>query len=353
MKTNALLASLSEYFISYLPDVKGFSSNTITSYQYAFQLLFDFLYEEKGLLPEKTTFSSLSSEIILEFLTWLEIKRGCSPTTRNLRRAAISSFAKYALKNNFSDALQFYSNVTEIPKKNTPKDSDIKYFTKEEISILLNAPNTKRLIGKRDAMLLSLLYASGARAQEMCDLTLNDIYFGVGTNIRLVGKGNKARLVTIPENCAVMLKNYLTSKKLDVSSEKDRSRHVFSSQTHEKTTISCIEAIVAKYVAKSKETHPHLFRRKTYSPHSFRHSIAVHMLECGESIGVIKAFLGHSSITTTTVYASVTPELANKYLRERGKALENIKLGQPTIEHEHANAALLPFLVKRNQKSYA
>jgi site-specific recombinase XerD len=347
MKTNTLLTLLSDYFVSYLPDVKGFSGNTITSYQYAFQLLFDFLYEEKGLVPEKVTFNSLSGETVLEYLTWIEVKRGCSPVTRNLRRTAILSFAKYALKKNSGDTICFYSNVADVPKKNTPKNSDIKYFTKEEISIILNEPDTRMPIGKRDVMLLSLLYASGARAQEICDLTLNDICFGPETNIRLVGKGNKARLVTIPSNCANMLKGYLVGRKLDPANTNDRLRHIFSSQTHEKMTISCIEAIVKKYVAKSKKTHPHLFKRKAYSPHSFRHSIAVHMLECGESLVVIKAFLGHSSITTTTLYASVTPELANKYLRERGKPLEDVNPNPNDSLVEQAGISTLPFLAKR------
>lgn len=347
MKTNTLFSSLSDYFESYLPDVKGYSDNTITSYQHAFQLLFDFLYEEKGLLPEKVTFDNLSDKNLLGYLSWLEKKRGCSPVTRNLRRTAISSFAKYALKNNFSDALRFYSCVKDIPKKNTPKNSDIKYFTKEEIAIILNAPDARSPIGKRDVMLLSLLYASGARAQELCDLTLNDIYFGEETNIRLLGKGNKARMVTIPENCAAMLKNYLNSKNLTTSSAKDRHRHIFSSQTHEHMSISCVEAIVKKYVVKSKKEYPHLFKRNTYTPHSFRHSIAVHMLECGESLVVIKAFLGHESITTTTVYASVTPELANKYLRERGKPLDGVS--DESSSPENMRTAVLPFLVRRHR----
>ena len=173
MKSNALLASLSDYFGSYLPDVKGYSDNTITSYQYAFQLLFDFLYEEKGLLPEKVAFDNLSNDVFLEYLSWLENKRGCSPVTRNLRRTAISSFAKYALKNNFSEALHFYSSIKEIPRKKTPKTADIKYFTMEEIAIILNAPDTRTSIGKRDVMLLSFLYASGARAQEVCKIIVS------------------------------------------------------------------------------------------------------------------------------------------------------------------------------------
>ena len=347
MKTNALLSTLSDYFGFYLPDVKGLSDNTITSYQYAFMLLFDFMYEEKGLPPEKVTFANLSSGSILEYLSWLENKRGCSPVTRNLRRTAISSFAKYALKSNFSEGLQLYTNVKEIPKKKTPKDSEIKYFTKEEIAIILNAPDTRTSIGRRNMMLLSFLYASGARAQELCDLTVNDICFGTETNVRLIGKGKKARLVTIPENCAIMLRNYLKSRNLDTTSVKDRARHVFSSQTNEHMSISCIGEIVKKYVAKVKKEYPQLFRRPTYTAHSFRHSIAVHMLESGESLVVIRAFLGHQSITSTVIYASVTPELANKYLRERGKILDEITFDTPL---ESASSTALPFLINRRRR---
>jgi site-specific recombinase XerD len=348
MKTNILLASLTDYFGSYLPDVKGLSDNTITSYQYAFQLLFDFLYEKKGLHPEKVTFDCLTNKNLLEYLAWLEQERGCSPVTRNLRRTALSSFAKYALKDSFNDALQFYSNVRNIPKKSTPKNADIKYFTKEEIAMVLNAPDSKTPSGRRDTMLLSFLYASGARAQEVCDLTLNDIYFGVETNVRLLGKGRKARMVTIPKSCATMLKNYLKSKHLDTARAKDRSRHVFSSQTHEYMSISCVEAIVKKYVVKVKAENPQLFKRKTYTPHSFRHSVAVHMLECGESLVVIKAFLGHESISSTTIYATVTPELANKYLRERGQLLDGIE-SEPSSSNTTVSTAL-PFLARRNRK---
>jgi len=326
MKTNELTRVLSDFLYAYLPDVKGVSKNTITSYQYAFQLLFEFMYEVKGIPPEKVTFSNLTNETVTEYLTWLESVRKCSAVTRNHRRAAIVSFAKYAVKKSFKESLAFYSKITDIPLKKVPKRKDIKYFTKEEIACLLNLPNTTKKIGRRDAVLMSVLYSSGARAQELCDLTLNDIVFGDTATLRFVGKGNKARRVVIPQSCALLLKKYLKSEGLNSTDKDERKKHVFSSQSHEKMTISCIEEIVKKYVEKGKITYPNLFKRKSYSPHCFRHSIAVHMLECGESLVVIRAFLGHVSIETTTVYAEVTPELANKYLRERGKPLESVEL---------------------------
>lgn len=344
MKNKEFIPLLSDFFVTYLPDIKGVSKNTIVSYQYSFQLLFEFMNKIKGIPPEKISFANLANGIVAEYLIWLESERGCSAMTRNHRRAAIVSFAKYAVKKAFKEALSFYSEVNDIPRKKTPKRTDMKYFTKEEISCLLNLPNTTKKLGKRDAVLLSVLYSSGARAQEICDLTVNDISFGTTTIIKLVGKGNKARTVAIPQNCAILLKKYLKSERLDSNNVNDRKRHVFSSQLHEKMTISCVEEIVKKYIIIAKKVHPNLFQRKGYSPHSFRHSIAVHMLECGESLVVIKAFLGHASIETTTIYAEVTPELANKYLKDRGKALDNVKI------EEVETKSLLPFL-KTTSKS--
>lgn len=346
-KTNTLIPILAEYFSSYLPDTKGVSQNTITSYEYAFALLFEYINDHKGVPPEKVSFETLSEGILLEYLNWLETARGCSPTTRNLRRTAISSFAKYAMKKNLSEALVLCSSISNIPRKRVQKNSEIKYLTKEEIGILLALPNGTSKIDKRNAVLLSFLYASGARAQELCDLTVNDVHFGGETNIRLMGKGKKPRLVTIPDNCAVLLKNYLRSIHLDPKNPNDRHKHVFSSQTHEQMSISCVEEIVKKYVNIAKSAHPHLFGR-SYSPHSFRHSIAVHMLESGESLVVIKAFLGHASIATTAVYASVTPELANKYLRERGKIIPASEMEQQ--DKADKIVAALPFLRRVGKK---
>ena len=316
-KPIGLIQLLSDFFSIYLPTVRGVSHNTITSYQYAFQLLFDFIADAEGLPPEKVTFENLTGGTVTKFLNWLEASRGCSAKTRNQRRAAIVSFAKYAVKSAFNESITFSSEIIDIPEKKVPKDCSIKYFSKEEVAILLRLPDVKRKIGQRDAVLLSVLYSSGARAQELCDLTVNDISFGKQTVLRLFGKGCKGRSVTIPDNCAYLLKRYLESRKLAITGRESRSKHVFSSQTHEKMTVSCVEEIVKKYVEQAQKEHSELYRSPNYSPHSLRHSIAVHMLECGNSLPVIQAFLGHESISSTIIYASVTPELANKYLRDR------------------------------------
>lgn len=341
-KGNQVVLLLGSFFTDYLPNVKGLSENTIIAYQYAFQLLFGYLLDEKNLSPEKVTFDDLSANTIEDFLFYLENERGCSVKTRNLRRAAIVSFAKFASGKSFAASLPLYSSISQVPKKREPKKLGFKHFLKEEVTILLTIPDTSRTIGQRDVTLLSLLYASGARAQELCDITLGDITLGSPTKIRLTGKGNKFRVITIPNNCTAILKEFLRSRNFDLLSVATKNRHLFSSQTREHMTIACVEGIVKKYLKIAKEQNPHLFREDSYSPHSFRHSIAVHMLEAGDSLVAIKAFLGHSSIATTCIYAAVTPELANKYLDERGKPLQDVR-----STNDSPLSLAMPFLFKK------
>jgi site-specific recombinase XerD len=342
-KPNQLIPILDEFFTDYLPNVKGLSENSINAYQYAFQLLFRYLDEVKEFTTDKVTFEILSGNTIPDFLLYLEQERGCSVKTRNLRRAAILSFAKFAAKRTLPAALPFYSEMLELPKKREPREFGVKHFTKEEIAILLKLPGSAKIVEQRDVTLLSLLYATGARAQELCDITLGDITLGSPTKVKLTGKGNKTRVVTIPDACTTILKAYLRSKGFDLEDNSKRHRHLFSSQTHEHMSIACVEEVVKKYVTEAKKQNPTLFKEDRYSPHSFRHSIAIHMLESGDSLLAIKAFLGHTSVATTAVYAQVTPELASKYLDERGKPLKetaNLLRPQPLSME-------LPFLYKR------
>lgn len=308
---------LAEFFDSYLPDTKGVSENTIRSYKAALRLFFTFLEEEKGIHPEKVTFSILDSGMIDEFLSWLENTRGCSKQTRNQRLAALSSFAKFAMRRDVVSAGAFSSCVLGTERKRVPKGNgdDVVFFLPEEMRILLSLPNRQTICGRRDVVIMSFLYASGARAQELCDLTVNDVTFGLETRVRLVGKGSKARRIVIPNECADLLKVHFKQAGL---MNGGKNRHVFSSQRNEHMTISCVEEIVSKYVTMAKELHPDLFRKKAYTPHAFRHTVAVDMLACGCSLPAIKAFLGHSSIQSTMIYATVTSEQANKVLRERG-----------------------------------
>lgn len=313
------LPVLSEYFSEYLPKTKGLSANTIRSYKHAFRLLLEYIHIKYSLLPEKIEFRHFEKGTAEAWLNWLCTDRGSSVKTRNNRLSALVTFARFAIRRNFSDAMAFCSEIEYLPKKKCIGRSDAVHFSREEMSVLLRLPDSQTRIGKRDTVILSALYASGARAQELCDITVGDLRFGSTTTMTLHGKGNKTRTVVIPEQCATLLKSHIEQNHLKTSGT---HRHLFSSQTHEHMTISCLEAIVKKYVCKAKVLRPDLFRNH-YTPHSFRHSIAMHMLESGIPLPVIKTFLGHVSITTTMIYASANYEMVNKYLRDKNPYAEN------------------------------
>lgn len=338
------LQILPDFFDVHLKQIKGLSDNTISSYKYAFQLLYEYLYSVKNLRPESVTFAVLEGGTIEQFLLWLETERHCSAATMNQRRAAISTFSKYALKKHFTESMRFGNEVSAIDSKKTTLPQ-FSYFTAEEITIILAIPSGGRNIERRDKVILSFLYGSGARAQELCDLTVNDIRFGEKTSVRLSGKGNKSRVVIIPDKCSLLLKDYLYRNHLN---ERDaKGKYLFSSQTHEHMTISCVEAIVKKYVSKAKSLYPDLFYEKNYSPHSFRHSIAVHMLESGIPMPVIKVFLGHASIGTTAIYATVSDALQHKYLKERNVANGFMPKNDTGSRKEYSIKEDLSFLQQR------
>lgn len=301
---------LEDYFNSYLPVAKGLSAATITSYKAAFRLLIEYMFKVKNISSEKITFSLLTIECIQGFLEWLEIERKCSISTRNQRLSAIAAFAHYAQVRDFGSSFLFRKNVALVPKKKCPRAKRT-YFTKEEVKILFTIPPTQTEIGLRDKTMLCFMYASGMRAQEVCDITVGDIqFYDDRAGIRILGKGQKIRRIGIPMQAAKMLKKYIAHRNI----MQQKERHVFSSQTHEKMTVSCIEEIYNKCVKKARNKNPEMFKDK-YSPHSMRHTTATHMLEAGVPIIVVKNFLGHVSLQTTQIYAEVTQDTMNRELK--------------------------------------
>lgn len=311
-KPSGFLELLNNYISIYLPCSIGSSPNTVKSYKYAFRLLIEFMYHKKGIKADNITFEQLDYETLTAFLLWIEEERGCSASTKNQRLSAISAFSEYAQNRDFAAAAVFRNSINKIPMKKANKKQRA-VFTQQEVSVLLRMPDDSRETGIRDKVLLSLMYASGARAQEICDLTVGNIQFNpkrAALNIK--GKGGKIRRIGIPDSCAKILKQYLIHRRVVDVPEK----HVFSSQTHEQMTISCIEAIFKKYVKMARNENPSLFHEYSYPPHSMRHTAASHMLEAGVPLVVIKNFLGHASLQSTQIYAELSQNTVDKHLKE-------------------------------------
>ena len=289
---------LEQFFTEYMPLSSGLSPNTVRSYKHSFRLLFQYVYQVKKKDAGEIVFQDLDFETIDSFLKWIESERGCSVSTRNLRLSALTSFAAYAQNRNFEAATVFANAVRRVPVKKASIQPRIT-FSLDEVSVLLRLPDPEKRLGFRDQVLLNLMYASGARAQEICDLKVRD--FLVEKNLyklTITGKGNKTRRIVIAKPSGILLKRYLE----ETGRAGQLDAYIFSSQTHPQMTISCIEEIYKKYVALAKAEHPKMFLEKRYTPHTMRHTTATHMLEAGVPIMAIKNFLGHSSISTTERY---------------------------------------------------
>ena len=314
MKSNSsvFLELLDAYISSYLPRAVGASVNTVKSYKYAFRLLIEFMFQRKEIPADKITFAHLDYETLMEFFLWIEEERGCSVSTKNQRMSALASFSAYAQNRDFAAASVFRNGMNRIPVKKASKKKRA-VLSMQEVMILLRLPDGRKETGLRNKVLLCLMYGSGARAQEICDLTVGNIQFhSNGASLNINGKGGKTRRIGISNACAVILKQYITHQNLNEKPE----RHVFSSQIHEQMTVSCVEEIFKKYVGIAKKDNPSLFQENSYPPHSMRHSTASHMLEAGVPLVVIKNFLGHVSLQSTQIYAEISQNTVDRHLKE-------------------------------------
>ena len=300
-------------YVNQLIPVEGCSPNTAKSYKDCYAILFLYMKEVYNTDNDKVTFAMLTQPVLTGFLDWMENTRKCTVSTRNQRRAALSAFGKYASKINYRAAGCFYSEINKIPKKRG-EQRKISYFTLEELKVLLSLHELHTLSGRRDSVLLITMYFLGTRSQEICDLKVGDIEFlenGL-SRITIHGKGNKTRILPFPETVTKKLKDYLAYEGI----LRSKKSFVFKSQNNPQMSISCVEEIFKKYIKKARTENPEMFSNKGYTPHSMRHTTAVHMLEAGVSLPKIQRFLGHASIATTQIYAEITQKSLDKSLKD-------------------------------------
>ncbi len=311
MRPTDFSKSLTDFLSRYLPGERGLSKNTISSYRDAFILYLTFVKEIKGLQAEKLTLSQITKESVLEFLDWIEIDRNCCTATRNIRLAAIHSFFQYLQYQNPENLME-WQRILSIPVKKTEK-TVISFLTVEGVRLLLECPDQTTKRGRRDLAMLSLLYNSGARVQEIIDLTPSMIRLELPNTVKLIGKGNKARIVPLLEPQMKFLKRYMIEQKLlDPSSN---TNPLFSNSRKEKLTRSGVNYILGKYVKQARLVKPLLIPEK-FSCHCLRHSLAMHLLQSGVNLVYIRDILGHSSIQVTEIYARVDS-------RQKREAIEN------------------------------
>jgi len=291
------------FLLEYLFAERNLARNTQVSYRDTLTLLLPFVGRRASTAIDRLSVEDLSPDTVRAFLEYLEHERRCGVVTRNQRLSAIHSLARF-IGTRSPEHLAWCTEVCSIPFKKAAK-TVIGYLEKPEMEALLRAPDQSTDLGTRDHGLLLFLYNSGARADEAAALSVGNLQLGTSPSVRILGKGNKWRVCPLWPITVIALRPLVVGR-----APEDR---VFRGRTGEPMTRFGIHRLVTTY-AEAAGKQVESMRNKRGSPHTIRHTTAVHLLRAGVDINTIRAWLGHVSLDTTHVYAEVDLEMKAKAL---------------------------------------
>ena len=293
---------LQQFFAERLMQQRHASPCTIAAYRDCFRLLLVFAEQRLNKRPASIVLQDLSPNFVLEFLEHLEKERRNSIRSRNARFAAIRAFLHYAAAKEPS-VLAITQSVLAIPMKRFERPL-VGFFSREQIQAILDAPNPDTWSGRRDRVMFSTLYNTGARVSELIHLRIADVSLESSPAVHIMGKGRKERHVPLWLSTAKQIKRWLKEEKPHGS-----EHPLFPNRKNGCLTRTSVAERLRLAVQKAATDYPELSQR-SISPHLFRHSLAMHLLQAGVDITVIALWLGHESTATTHMY--VEADLAMK-----------------------------------------
>jgi len=301
-----LLSAGIEAFYKILRTERGSSGNTIDTYSYAFTILYRFYKGKLNLDFKDVTLKDFNKENITAFYSWLE-ENGSSVSTRNNRRAAISALAKF-IAGEEPEYMNSCLQITDIARKKEDKKL-IPHASIAGLNLILSVIDTSEIDGIRDRVMITVLCVSGIRVSELINIRIGDVEFGNNPSILVHGKGSRDRLVYIPQKASSLLLSFL--KLTGRESSVHLNDWLFTNHMGEQLTRFGVNYITKKYVAMARKKNSTLVP-ENFSTHKFRHSFAMAQLEAGTDIFEIKELLGHSSVTTTEMYAKTASSIKKK-----------------------------------------
>ena len=300
-----LATLLRGFFENYLAAQRDVSQNTVFAYRDAMKLFLRFAARRHGRQVIRLQLSDLGPDTVLAFLDHLETERKNCAATRNCRLVAIHRFFAYVADRDPSHA-ELCRRVLDIPIKKTSSTS-MTYLDQAETKALLAAPPPTQRLGVRDRALLTLMYNTGARASEVVGIDVKDLRLEPPTQVRIAGKGRKERLCPLWTETADVLRAYLYQR----PDRADPDTPVFLNAHGGRITRYGVGVILERNVAIAAEHEPSL-ASKCVSPHTLRHTAAMHLLQAGVELNVIRSWLGHVSITTTSQYIEIDMAMKRK-----------------------------------------
>jgi len=296
-----------DFFCQRLQSQQQVSPHTVASYRDTLRLLLAFVEQKSGQPPSQQTLWDWNGQTILGFLDHLEKKRGCQARTRNVRLAAVRAFMRY-VSGQAPETLALASQVLAIPLKRCDRRL-VQPLSAPEVEAILSATDPATPGGQRDHLLFSLLYHTGARVSEALKLRLQDVHWGPPNVVCFHGKGRKERTVPLLKPLARELKRVLDQ------SPKEPGAFIFTNRLGQTLTRSGVEKRLNQTVRRALQQCPSL-KARTVSPHTFRHTTAMRLLQADVDIMVIALLLGHASPTTTHHYIELDLQMKERSLRK-------------------------------------
>jgi len=294
-----------QFFTEYLVKQRAVSPLTIASYRDAMMLFLDFAHGRLGKAPTALSLSDFEPDLILAFLEYLELDRHNSVRSRNLRLTALRSFLKFAARRDVSSFL-FIEHALGVPMKRFERPM-LGFLSREEMLSVLGQPGDT-WTSKRDHLLLAMLYNTGARVSEIIGVRVVDVVMEGSACVHLLGKGRKQRSTPLWQSTVQEIRAWLRyNPALDSDSAllPNRDGHAM--------TRGNVTQRLDIAVAKAAEKFSSLAKR-SISPHTIRHTTAMHLLQSGVAFSVIALWLGHESMITTHRYVEANLEMKTQAL---------------------------------------
>jgi site-specific recombinase XerD len=322
-------ALVQAYFTEYLTQQRALSAQTIATYRDGFVLFLGFAESRLGKSPDAINMADITPKLIIAFLDHLERQRHNSVRSRNARLAMLRSFLKFAAHRDV-ESLQVIERALGVPVKRFERPM-FGYMSREEMLAVIGNPDPS-WISQRDHVLILLMYNTGARVSEITAVKVGEVVLDEGAAcVHLHGKGRKQRSVPLWLSTVKTVRAWLR-----LNPQFDAASPLLPSRNGHAMTRNNVSQRLALAVAAATTSNPDLAKRRI-SPHTIRHTTAMHLLQAGVDISVIALWLGHESPVTTHHYVE-----ADLTMKER--ALSTLHEPEAKIQRYTAPDSLIDFL---------
>lgn len=308
-----LAVGVTGFLTRYLVSERGCSPATVASYARTVRSFLLHAESATGTAVERMSLSAFSAYAVTSFLDAVEAS-GCSASTRNQRLAALKSLARYAMRE-FPQFMLEGQRICAIRSKRTPK-GEADYLEADAMRAILAAPDRTTPTGRREAALLSMLYDTAARVQELIDLELRDLRLSDPRSATLTGKGRKTRVVPLTSKTSDLVLAHLADRGIDPRDQPHLAVRAFRPPGRSQYTRPGIAKMISRNLERARAANPGTCFPESTHPHAFRASKAIHLLDAGVNIIAVRDLLGHVSVSTTQVYLRVTTEQKRRAIED-------------------------------------